>query len=75
MAIAAKRDGKDYRAFVVLGDGECQEGIVWEGAQVANKYQLDNLVIFVDNNNLQIDGTCDEVYEILISAKICCFWF
>ncbi|MGI6077239.1 MAG: transketolase [Fastidiosipilaceae bacterium] len=76
MAIAAKRDGKDYRVFVVLGDGECQEGIVWEGAQVANKYQLDNLVIFVDNNNLQIDGTCDEVMpNIDLGKKFAAFGF
>ena len=61
MALAGKRDGKDYRVFVVLGDGECQEGEIWEAAQTANKYQLDNVVAFVDNNNLQIDGTCDEV--------------
>lgn len=61
MAIAAKNDKKDYRVFVVVGDGECQEGEIWEAAQAANKYQLDNLVVFVDNNNLQIDGTCDEV--------------
>lgn len=61
MALAGKNDKKDYRVFVVLGDGECQEGEVWEAAQVANKYKLDNVVVFVDNNNLQIDGTCDEV--------------
>lgn len=61
MALAAKNDGKDYRVFVILGDGECQEGLIWEGAQIANKYRLDNVVVFVDNNNLQIDGTCDEV--------------
>ena len=61
MAIALKMDKKNSRVFVVLGDGECQEGEVWEAAQTANKYQLDNLVAFVDNNNLQIDGTTDEV--------------
>ena len=61
MGIAAKRDNKDYRVFVVLGDGECQEGEIWEAAQIANKYRLDNVVVFVDDNNLQIDGTCDEV--------------
>ena len=47
--------------FVVVGDGEAQEGEIWEAAQTANKYKLDNLVVFVDNNNLQLDGTCDEV--------------
>ena len=61
MGIAAKADKKDYRVFVVLGDGECQEVEIWEAAQTANKYQLDNLVVFVDNNNLQLDGTTDEV--------------
>lgn len=69
MAIAAKNEGKDYRVFVILGDGECQEGEVWEAAQIANKYKLDNLVIFVDNNNLQIDGTCDEVMPNLDLGK------
>ena len=61
MALAAKRDKKDYRVFVVVGDGESQEGEIWEAAQTAHKYELDNLVVFVDNNNLQIDGTTDEV--------------
>lgn len=61
MALMAKRDKKEYRVFVVVGDGECQEGEIWEAAQTANKYGLDNVIVFVDNNNLQIDGTCDEV--------------
>lgn len=61
MAIAAKMDGKDYRVFVVLGDGECQEGEVWEAAQTANKYALDNVIAFLDENNLQLDGTTNEV--------------
>ena len=61
MALAGRNDKKNYRVFVVLGDGECQEGEIWEAAQVANKYRLDNVIVFVDNNNLQIDGTCDEV--------------
>jgi len=69
MAIAAKNDKKDYRVFVVLGDGECQEGVVWEAAQVANKYELDNIVVFVDNNNLQVDGTCDEIMPNLDLGK------
>lgn len=59
MAMVAKADKKTYRVFVVVGDGECQEGEIWEAAQTANKYKLDNLIVFVDNNNLQIDGTCD----------------
>ncbi len=61
MALCAKLDEKDYRVFVVVGDGEAQEGEIWEAAQTANKYKLDNLIVFVDNNNLQLDGTCDEV--------------
>ena len=61
MGIMAKRDKKDYRVFVVVGDGECQEGEIWEAAQTANKYHLDNLIVFVDNNNLQLDGITDEV--------------
>lgn len=69
MAIAAKMDQKDYRVFTVLGDGECQEGEIWEACQTANKYKLDNLVVFVDFNNLQIDGTCDEVMPNLDLGK------
>lgn len=61
MAIAAKKDQRNYRVFVVVGDGECQEGEIWEAAQTAYKYQLDNLIVFVDNNNLQLDGITDEV--------------
>ena len=61
MALAAKLDGKDYRVFVVIGDGESQEGEIWEAAQVCNKYKLDNIVVFCDYNNLQIDGTVEEV--------------
>ena len=61
MAIAAKLDGKDYRVFVAVGDGECNEGEIWEACGTAYKYQCDNLVVFVDYNNLQLDGTCDEI--------------
>ena len=76
MGIAAKADKKDYRVFVVLGDGECQEGEIWEAAQTANKYQLDNLVVFVDNNNLQLDGTTDEVMpNINLGKKFEAFGF
>ncbi|MBZ5753197.1 MULTISPECIES: transketolase [Metabacillus] len=64
MAIAGKRDQKDYRVFSLVGDGECQEGQIWEAAQTAVKYQLDNLVVFVDNNRLQIDGFCDEIMPL-----------
>ena len=61
MAIAGKMDEKDYRVYCILGDGEIEEGQVWEAAMSANKYKLDNLCVIVDNNNLQIDGTIEEV--------------
>ncbi|HIX83172.1 MAG TPA: transketolase [Candidatus Megamonas gallistercoris] len=61
MAIAGKRDQKDYRVFAMLGDGECDEGQIWEAVMTGYKYKLDNLIVFVDNNRLQLDGTCDEV--------------
>ena len=61
MALAGKMDGKDYRVFTLLGDGEIQEGQVWEAAMFAGARKLDNLVVIVDNNGLQIDGAIDEV--------------
>ncbi|MBQ1553945.1 MAG: transketolase [Clostridia bacterium] len=61
MALAGKIAKKDYRVYAVLGDGEIQEGQVWEAAMFASHKKLDNLTIFIDNNNLQIDGTMDEV--------------
>ena len=61
MAIAAKLSGDDYRVYTLLGDGEIQEGQVWEAAMLAAHRKLDNLVVIVDNNNLQIDGRIDEV--------------
>ena len=61
MALAGKVAGKDYRVYAVLGDGEIQEGQVWEAAMFASHKKLGNLIIFIDNNNLQIDGTMDEV--------------
>lgn len=61
MAIAGKMDNKDYRVYCILGDGEIEEGQVWEAAMTANKYKLDNLCVIIDNNNLQIDGTIEEV--------------
>lgn len=65
MAIGLKYDKKSSRVFAVLGDGECQEGEVWEATATANKYKLDNLIAFVDNNNLQIDGSTDEIMPLL----------
>ena len=61
MAIAGKRDNRDYRVFAMLGDGECDEGQIWEAVMAGYKYKLDNLIVFVDNNKLQLDGTCDEI--------------
>lgn len=61
MALAAKIDNKDYRVYSILGDGELEEGQVWEQAMFAAHYKLDNLTIFVDNNGLQIDGNIAEV--------------
>ena len=61
MAIAGKLDKKDYRVYCILGDGEIEEGQIWEAAMASNKYKLDNLCVIVDNNNLQIDGTIEEV--------------
>ena len=61
MALAGQRDGKDFMTYCMVGDGEAQEGEIWEAANTANKYQLDNLVVILDVNNLQIDGTTAEV--------------
>ena len=61
MALAAKLDNKDYRVYSVLGDGELEEGQVWEQAMFAAHYKLDNFTIFVDNNGLQIDGDISKV--------------
>ena len=61
MAISGKMDKKDYKVYCILGDGEIEEGQIWEAAMSANKYKLDNLCVIVDNNNLQIDGTIEEV--------------
>ncbi len=61
MALAAKLDGKSYRVYSILGDGELEEGQVWELAMFAPHYKLDNFTIFVDNNGLQIDGDISKV--------------
>lgn len=64
MAYAAKLDNKDYRVYSILGDGEIQEGQVWEAAMFAPHYKLDNLCIIIDNNGLQIDGDVTEVMNV-----------
>ncbi len=61
MAIGAKMDNKPYRVYCILGDGEIEEGQIWEAAMSSGHYKLDNLCVIVDNNNLQIDGTVDIV--------------
>lgn len=61
MALSAKHFGNNFKVYAVLGDGELEEGQVWEAAMFAGNKGLDNLVIFIDNNNLQIDGTIEEV--------------
>lgn len=61
MALAGKLDKKDYRVFTILGDGEIQEGMIWEAAMAAAHYKLDNLTAFLDYNRLQIDGNVEDV--------------
>ena len=61
MALGAKHQGKDIKVYTVLGDGECQEGQVWEAMMFAHHYKLDNLCAVIDNNGLQIDGPVDQV--------------
>ncbi len=61
MSIAGKMNKKGYRVYCILGDGEIEEGQIWEAAMASNKYKLDNLCVIIDNNNLQIDGTIEEV--------------
>lgn len=61
MALGAKLSNADFRVYSILGDGEIEEGQVWEAAMYASAKKLDNLVAFVDNNNLQIDGTVEDV--------------
>ena len=64
MALAGRLDGKDYYVYCVMGDGEIQEGEVWEAAMAAGHYKLNHVIAFVDHNNLQIDGTNDEVMTV-----------
>ncbi|VVB53026.1 1-deoxy-D-xylulose-5-phosphate synthase [uncultured archaeon] len=64
MALAAKIDKKENRVYALLGDGECNEGIVWEAAMAANHYKLDNLTAIVDRNHYQIDGVTEDVMSL-----------
>ena len=74
MALSGKIYGKDYRVYTILGDGEIQEGQIWEAAMTAAHYKLDNLVAIVDYNNLQIDGKVSDVMDVYpISDKFKAF--
>ncbi len=76
MALGAKAKKQDINVYTILGDGELQEGLVWEACMAASNYKLDNLTIVVDNNGLQIDGTNDEVMSLGdIAAKFTAFGF
>lgn len=69
MSLAAKRDKKDYNVYVLLGDGECQEGSVWEAAMFAPAYGLDNMIAIVDFNGLQAIGETDDIITLKPFAK------
>ncbi len=76
MALGAKAQNKDTKVFTLLGDGELQEGQVWEACMAAANYQLDNLTIIIDNNGLQIDGSNDQVMSLGdLSSKFKAFGF
>ena len=76
MAIAGKLDNKDYRVYCILGDGEIEEGQVWEAAMSSSHYKLDNLCLIVDNNNLQIDGKVTDIMNVYpIDEKFKSFGF
>jgi len=64
VALAARLDKRGYQVYVLLGDGECEEGQVWEAAMSAPHFQIDNLTAIVDNNGLQLDGRCCEIMEL-----------
>lgn len=64
VALGHKMNGKDNRVYVVLGDGECQEGQVWEGALYGGNAKLDNLIVFVDNNKQQLDGYTEDINSL-----------
>ena len=76
MAIGAKLAGKPLQVYTICGDGELQEGLVWEASMAAANYKLDNLTVFVDNNGLQIDGTNDQVMSLGdLNAKFTSFGY
>lgn len=74
MALAAKLDGRQYRTYVLLGDGELQEGQIWEAAMAAPKFGLDNLVAIVDSNGVQLDGRVADIMPLgSLKAKFAAF--
>lgn len=76
MAMAAKHGRQDYKVYTMIGDGECQEGMVWEAAMSAAHYKLDNFTVILDHNGLQIDGKNDDVMSLgSICAKFAAFGF
>ena len=70
VALSAKRNNQSYRTFVLLGDGECNEGSVWEAAMAAAHYKLDNLIAIVDKNGQQLDGFTSEVMPVFNLEKV-----
>ena len=68
-ALAAKQDGKTFRSFIVMGDGECNEGSVWEAAEFANHYKLDNLVAIIDHNHMQSLDYCNNTLEVDMAQR------
>ncbi len=76
MALGAKLSNKDFRVFTIAGDGEMNEGIIWEAMMTAYKYQLDNFTLILDNNGLQLDGPCSSIMPPLdMSKKAAAFGF
>jgi transketolase len=69
MALAHKLKNTDNNVYVIMGDGELQEGIVWEAAMSASKFKLDNLIVILDNNGVQLDGTVEEIMPMLDIEK------
>ena len=76
MALGAKHTGNPCRVYTIVGDGESQEGLVWEASMAAAHYKLDNLTVILDHNGMQIDGTNDEVMSLGdIKAKALAFGY
>ena len=69
-ALAAKLDKKSYRVYVIVGDGECNEGSIWEAAAAARQYLLDNLVLIIDKNKYQFDGQTKDIMDIDLNAVL-----